>query len=337
MRKSFKLVAIIIILVIIGFAAGWIIKGYNSQTSSDLPIPLRLGGFKFINPLLVCDTSPDKESTTLQILRKNLENLINENMKDGAITTASIYFRDLKSNEQININGEEKFGPASLRKVPLMMTILKSAESLPDLLSRVKVMVGGEDQNTQQEIKPKDFAKIGQSYKIEDLVEKMIKYSDNNAASVLTSLVGVETLKLTFENLQVPFVVYDNSAQKTEDPEFMTTYKFSFFFRVLYNATYLNKEMSEKALQLLSDVDFKEGLVAGVPEGTIVAHKFGLTSLQDKMDNVTSRELHDCGIVYHARNPYILCVMTKSTSEIPAIEKFISSASALVYQEIDNK
>ena len=65
--------------------------------------------------------------------------------------------------------------------------------------------------------------------------------------------------------------------------------------------------MSEKALGLLQKSEFHKGLVAGVPSGTIVAHKFG------ERDGLTigEKQLHDCGIIYYPGNPYLLCVMTR--------------------------
>jgi hypothetical protein len=65
--------------------------------------------------------------------------------------------------------------------------------------------------------------------------------------------------------------------------------------------------MSEKALDLLTTTDFGEGIVADLPSGTVVAHKFGERGYAGS----TVRQLHDCGIVYHDHSPYLLCVMTR--------------------------
>jgi hypothetical protein len=43
----------------------------------------------------------------------------------------------------------------------------------------------------------------------------------------------------------------------------------------LFNASYLNRENSEKVLNLLTKTDFKDGLVAGVNDKNIaISHKF---------------------------------------------------------------
>ena len=139
-----------------------------------------------------------------------------------------------------------------------------------------------------------------------------------------------------FKELQLPFQFDPKNPQLFD---FITTKEISYFFRVLYNGTYLNQEFSDAALSLLNDSDYKNGLVAGVPSGVNVAHKFGQKTYYslDNPKQVLKRELHDCGIIYHEKNPYLLCVMTKSVSPIPDIESTIKKISAAVYQFQDSR
>ena len=167
----------------------------------------------------------------------------------------------------------------------------------------------------------------------------MIKDSDNNALSILSSnlLIDVDALKAVYQDLEVPFLADPANQQNPEKFDFMTTNNFSYFFRALYNGTYLDREYSEKALQILSDVDFKDGLVAGIPNGISISHKFGLESVAPNGFVITSRELHDCGIIYYPQTPYLLCVMTKSDSSIPSMETAIKNISSFVYKKVDNQ
>jgi hypothetical protein len=75
---------------------------------------------------------------------------------------------------------------------------------------------------------------------------------------------------------------------------------------------------------------FKDGLVAGVPEGTIVAQKFGERSLE------TGQQLHNCGIVYVPSQPYLLCVMTQGTN-VASLRSVIRDISAITYRAVTNK
>ncbi len=155
----------------------------------------------------------------------------------------------------------------------------------------------------------------------------MIVNSDNNALALLSNIIKPSVLKSLYNDV-VAMSIYD--LQHSVTFSFINTKQVSYFFRVLYNATYLTNDLSEQALTLLSETDYKNGLVAGVPDGMIVAHKFGQVSL--RRDVIIEEELHDCGIIYHPRNPYFLCVMTKSFSTIPNIENVIKRISTATYQ-----
>ena len=79
-------------------------------------------------------------------------------------------------------------------------------------------------------------------------------------------------------------------------------------------------------LGLLSQSTFQQGLVAGLPAGIVVAHKFG----ERGYNNPTiPDQLHDCGIVY-TKKPYVICVMTQGTG-YDAMAGIIAHISKMVY------
>ena len=105
------------------------------------------------------------------------------------------------------------------------------------------------------------------------------------------------------------------------------------FLRILYNSTYLSRDLSEKALELLSSTDFRSGLVGGIPSDINVAHKFGQYSDGTSTDPI---ELHDCGIIYFPKNPYLLCIMTRGTTDLSVLETVIKKISSSVYGLVSN-
>jgi len=111
--------------------------------------------------------------------------------------------------------------------------------------------------------------------------------------------------------------------------DFISVKGYSAFFRFLYNATYLNKEMSEKALEILSTTNFNTGLPAKLPKGILVSHKFG----ERGYVGTNLKQLHDCGIIYLAGNPYLLCVMTKGDS-FEELANVIADISEMVYKAV---
>ncbi len=154
----------------------------------------------------------------------------------------------------------------------------------------------------------------------------MIAFSDNEAKNLILENLDNETLDNAYLNLGI-----EVPGLRTPD-DFMSVKEYAAFFRILYNATYLNKQMSEKALEILSKSTYSKGLDAGVPPGIMVAHKFGERGFADSQ----VKQLHDCGIIYKKGNPYILCVMTRG-GDFDELAKVISGVSSLVYTEFGNK
>jgi len=147
---------------------------------------------------------------------------------------------------------------------------------------------------------------LGESYTVDELLRRMIAYSDNNSAALLEQTVKIDLLRQTYYDLGIrsPY------AMKAED-DYISVNNYASIFRILYNASYQSKLMSEKALEYLAESAFKGGLVGGIPEGIVVAHKFGEW---ESGDNKEIKQLHDCGIVYYPNHPYLLCVMTRGNS-----------------------
>jgi len=325
----------VIILSALAFWGGWYYGHFTVPAGHGCKSePMRQNGFKFVRPLLVCDTNSQKDLRDLAPLQKNLQDIITEETKNGDITDASVYFQDFNSDGRIDINPDEQFNAASIGKVAIMIAVLKMAQDDPGVLSQKIKNGGGDDANASQEIKPADWAKNGQIYTVGQLITLMIKNSDNNAFSLLESYASTAQLGIVFKDLQIPFQF---DPKQPELYDFITTKEISYLFRVLYNATYLNNDLSDETLAILNSCDYKNGLVAGVPSGTAVAHKFGLKTYVNDSNQVVKRELHDCGIIYHDKNPYLLCVMTKSASPIPNIENTIKKISSAVYQFQDKR
>ena len=249
--------------------------------------------------------------------------LIEDKKKANWATHVSVYFREMNNGLSFSIHGQEKFTPASLVKVPLMIAYLKWAETNPGLLSR-KMVFNMADATASQTYKPAMALEQGKAYTVDELLYRAIVYSDNNAYFLLFASIDPRVLHRVYTDLglEVPKV-------RNRD-DYMSVVEYASFFRMLYNASYLNKELSEKALQYLSEVDFKQGLVGGVPPGTVVAHKFGEKVFGSSAE---IKQLHDCGIVYYPGHPYLLCVMSRGDT-FEYLDDTIRQISSLIYQEV---
>lgn len=328
-----KNVFFVLLSLTIAFVAGAFFgtKFFQKQLfDSDAVFQMRLGQDKdkLINPLVACEI-PDKEIfTKLLPLHRQLEDFVKENVQKNLAQNISVYFRDLISGQWTGVNEDEKYIPASLVKVPLMMAYYKYAEINPEMLNKMITYSGTEDRDSNQEVaKPPNSLEPGKAYPVSELLFRMIAYSGNNSHAMLDKEIDSGLQERVYADLKVEFPnLYGEGIE-----DVFTARSFSTFFRTLYSATYLNREMSQKALELLSKANFRGGLIAGVPEGTIVAHKFGeRTAHLNSTGEVVLRELHDCGIVYGSR-PYMLCIMTKGKN-FEDMKKVISGISRITYE-----
>jgi beta-lactamase class A len=328
-----RLYWIIAILACAGsFGLGWLLD--KTMSVVTVPPPLRLGGYHYISPLISCNLGSVKGLAQDQPVASAIQSAITQDKSAGDVTDASVYFSDFTLGQSAIVNGNDRYYPSSLGKVPIMVAYYAMAENTSSILNEESSYpAGAPNLNVQQEIAPTNVITPGQAYTKEQLIEYMIKYSDNDAADVLTMLATPaesEGVQAVYSDLQIPF---DNTVTASTS-DIMTPQQYSILFRTLYNATYLSRDDSEKALALLTQTTFTQGIVAGVPSSTTVAHKYGLASYLS--NGVPYQwELHDCGIVYAPGHSYLLCVMTKGTTSIAAQEKTIADISAAAYDAVE--
>jgi beta-lactamase class A len=292
-------------------------------------LQVRQSGYTFISPLLECEASENMVRNELSDFKSDLEAKVSTLSKDRGLSAVSIYFRDLNNGPWYGINETEAFTPASLLKMPLMIALFKQAEHDPDLLSRTVVFSPDLVKNSSlatQTVEPAERLEDGVTYTIEELIDRMIVYSDNEAMFILLSEIDAKTYDKVYSDLglRLPSVSVSEN--------YMTVKDYASFFRILYNASYLSKDMSEKALKLLSNTAFTGGIVDGVPSNITVSHKFGERIYGEKNES----QLHDCGIIYHPKIPYLLCVMTRGDG-IDEQSGVIAEISGFVYQEVSSK
>lgn len=332
LNSNYLIFAIFIALFLIGtgFVLGWYFGGGKTDQPEDNTMKaLRLSGYKYISPLLACDPELGFSSKKMDDLSSDLKIYIESAEAEGKISQASVYVRDYRDGTSFEVNPELKFYPASLSKLPAMITTLKQSEEQKDLLATIH-KYDDIDNNKGVEIPPSESLQPGQSYTALDAIDKMIRFSDNNGYVFLSNLIDFSIYNKTFQDLKVPLVEDISNL-----PDYMSAKDFSYFLRVLYNSTYLNPENSEKALEYLAEADYKNGLVAGVPADVKVAHKFGILTRNDNSGKFQSRELHDCGLVYKDK-PYLVCVMTKGSSTLSDSETVIKDLSSKVYDSLRN-
>ncbi len=324
--RTSAFVSVFVVGLLIGFFIEWKISLYQeagAMFNFKKVHPLN-NHSEFTNPLIGFDTSEKTHSEYTQ-LKNKIQALINDPEASGQADNLSIYFRNLETGEWVGINQNEDFNPASLFKVPVMMFYFKLAESDPDILLRTYAY-SANDIRLLKSAQGSDLSTRliqDKRYTVNELLYEMIVRSDNVAKYLLILNSAGSELDNMYGDLGIQIHKQEGN-RYTISPR-----TYSLFFRTLYNVTFLNGEMSERALEMLNETDFKDGLVAGVPSDVKVAHKFGqYTNINNGA--AASVEAHDCGIIYYPRSPYLLCVMTRG-KDTKQLEAIISQISRITY------
>ena len=289
--------------------------------------------YKLVNHDYACGEEHVISKADYVSLKHDILDLIDHSTALGGISYGAMYFRDLHAGPAFGINESNKFIPASLLKLPVVMAYFSYEEEFPGIVDQ-KIRYSPEAVSyvgmLEQVEHPDSTLKIGEFYTIEEMMRNALVYSDNLAFYLIldhftrTVPDGSERMLRAFHELGI---------LDPRDPseEAISVRNYSGLFRQLYNISYLTPEHSEQVLTWLSESVYDKALEAGVPTDVLVAHKFGERDLSEG-----EKQLHDCGIVYFPNNPYVLCVMTRG-SNWQSMAEFIRTVSKMVYEEVESR
>ncbi len=317
--------AVVLIAALCGFAIGMTYPSWKNDEPVDTYGEVRENSkaFHFINPLLECDLGSAYLKGNAAPNQQKLLQMIDDAKNKGLTTFVSLYYRDLNNGPWFGINEKEKFFPASLMKIPLMFQYYKEAGDDPSVLNQTIVFDRSKRISTIQHYPSLVELEDKKAYTIEQLIEYALRYSNNDAATLLFERATPGHLAQLFADLKIT-LPEDNKGE-----DYITARSYATFFRVLYNSSYLTNERSEHALDLLSRSSFTHGLTAKLPAGVVVAHKFG----ERVIDDTQAKQLHDCGIVYASTKPYLLCIMTRG-KDLDELANLIADLSQQVYGDV---
>jgi len=276
----------------------------------------RVAGFQRTRPLLSVDRA--SASARFEGLRASLASLVDGLKSSGQLTSASVYVEDMQRGEWTGFNTLERYDPGSMMKVTLLLTYLSMAEEIPGFLERTWTCDPMVLQAPTQHIFPERQAQPNLSYSVAQLLELMIVYSDNRATAVLLQHVPSGRYVRTFTDLDLPAPVQHGGSYM------MNARDYSVFMKALYHSSLLSPISSEYALSLMLRSTWKHGLLAGLPPGVEVAHKFGEST------DAQGHQLHETGLIYAENGPYLITVMTRGPDET-ALPGVVAGISDLVY------
>jgi beta-lactamase class A len=318
----------------VGVLIGYLIfhKKEHQATFTTPPAVNVENSFTHINPLSGCMDICGKEFIMRELhwFRHDLDTYIEKIKAKQSDIHVSYYFRDLTNGMWIGINEKDEFSPASLLKLPIMIAAYKEAEKDIGVLG-VKILYNAKEfSGVSEEAGVKKID--GEYYSIEELINQMVDYSDNAAALILMKYFGedkVAAVEKAF-NISIP-------PNATNTTNFVRIKDYASIFRILFNASYLNKAMSERALTLLSHASYKNGIRAGIPDSIEVAHKYGVRDVHDASGKlVEGYQLHHFGIVYYPGKPFLIGIMTRGGTKEQK-EQLVRDLTAITFKNIDRQ
>ncbi len=259
--------------------------------------------YPFISNEIDCQ-SVDEVANQVNSLQRSVAAIVDDEKRLGHVVRVSVFYRDLNTRRWFGVNDLDRFYPASLIKLPVSIMYYKVADLEPYIFDKTLRIPDDVGDNSDQQYPPAEPLLPGESYTIRDMIRHMLIYSDNAPFSVL-----YDGGKLFREKILSDLGVYDPPADQKQEEWNVSARSYAGIFRMLYNASYLSIRSANEILDLLSQSTFRNGIVAGIPSGVRVSHKFGEAEGVGRDGSVQSRILNDCGIVYKPESPYILCLM----------------------------
>lgn len=265
---------------------------------------------RLVFPILFNDKV--EEAAAYSSIKSSINAVFSEYQTRGALLDAAVYFFDFSSLEWFGINAEHPFTPGSLMKIATGITVMKRAEQNPSFLEQTITFKQADDLQVAQTLTDQTL-QVGKTYKVKELLELMLRHSDNHATFLLNKACGISALRKTYNDFGI---IMPNDANYQ-----ITIHQYVRFFKALFFATYLSQENSEFLMDLLAHSGFKNGLENGSNQpNLLIAHKFG------ERDYNGTFELHDVGIAYKNGGAYLIGVMAKGNSRVD-LEQFIGQVS----------
>lgn len=257
---------------------------------------------------------------------------------DASGAEVAVVFETLDGKKTLALDPDKSFHAASTMKVPVMIELFRQAEagtlSLDEPLpiknefhsivdGSVYQLSVGDDSDAEV------YKAVGKTLTLRQLCEAMITVSSNFAANLLIERLGAKNIQATTDRLGAPGMhvlrgVEDQKAFDAGMNNTTTARALEVLLMKLATGHAVSPKADAEMVAILEKQHFHDAIPAGLPEGTVVAHKTG---------NIT-RIHHDAAIVYGGQ-PYVLVVLVRGIDDEKKSAALIASISREVWNEVD--
>ena len=252
--------------------------------------------------------------------------------KSGA--DVAVAFCMLDGSLAYSFREQESFHAASTMKIPVMIELFRQAREgklkLDDPLTvkdEFHSLVDGSifkldpDDDDERDL----YKAEGQTRTLRQLCELMITVSSNLAANLLIEKVGVANIQATVHSLNADGMkvlrgVEDSKAFAASLNNTTTAQGLLQLLMAIAHGEAVDKESSDQMIKILERQKFNEGIPAGLPAGTRVAHKAGeITKIH-----------HDAAIVYAAK-PFVLVILVRGIADLKESSALMADITREIY------
>jgi beta-lactamase class A len=220
----------------------------------------------------------------------------------------AVVVKDLATGRGASLNTDRVFYAASIFKVSVMFEVFnQAAQGLLDLDTELQLTPYYEGFGLGPRL-----TTLCQDLTVQDALHAMMSVSDNAVAVLLQDLVGAGNINNSLQALGLK-----ETRLLPEDLP-LTAGDIALLLEAIGRGLAVDAASSEAMLRLMVSERIDNGVKAGLPTGTTVAHKTG------NWGNAT----HDVAIVYSPRSTYLLVVLSDRNHEV-AVTRAVSQA---VYQ-----
>jgi beta-lactamase class A len=253
--------------------------------------------------------------------------------------TVSLVFRDLGTGGTAFLDPDRRFHAASTMKVPVLIQLARDVDSgrtrwddsIPVRNSFRSIVDGSPFTLDRTDDSDSSlYALEGRRLSQRRLAELMIERSSNLATNLLIARLDAKRVNATAhalgaDSIEVRRGVEDGKAYEKGLNNTTTARDLATLLTAIATDRAASPGASREILRMLLAQELNEGIPAGLPPGTRVAHKTGsITAL-----------LHDAAIVYPpGRRPYVLVVLTRGYPNEADAARVIADLSRIVYQRV---
>lgn len=240
--------------------------------------------------------------------------------QDHDLDNLGISFYDAETTIQWSYNADHYFHAASTMKLAVLLGVLRQVERGEITLeapvhvrNRFTSIVNQEPfmLDLGRDADPDVYGHLGKTLSVRELAYWMITKSSNLATNLLVDVVGIPTIQLALDELEIDGVkvlrgVEDSAAFDAGLNNEVTAHGLLKMLRLMADGKAYSEQSSNEMLKIMLDQQYRSGIPAGLPKAARVAHKTG---------NISTVH-HDAGIVYlEGRKPYVLVILTQFKPE----------------------